>query len=64
VSADPIAEPRCTVCHTSVAPSAARCPNCGLSHPTRVLARGGLWLVAVALLAGWLLTFAVVASAR
>jgi hypothetical protein len=64
MTADPPGEPRCTVCHTLVPDTAARCPNCGLSHPTRVLARGGLWLVAGVLLAGWLLTFAVVATAR
>jgi hypothetical protein len=29
-----------------------------------VLARGGLWLVAGVLVAGWLLAFAVVASVR
>jgi hypothetical protein len=64
MSAEPLGELRCTVCQTPVERSTARCPNCGLSHPTRVLARGGLWLVAGVLVAGWLLAFAVVASVR
>ena len=42
-----VAEPRCTVCGTAVAEDVPRCPNCGLSHPARVLAPGGLWGVAL-----------------
>jgi hypothetical protein len=58
------AESACTVCRTPVERHAARCPNCGLSHPTRVLARGGLWLVTFAILVVWAATLATVLNAR
>jgi hypothetical protein len=61
---EPLAEPHCNVCATPVTRDMARCPNCGLSHPTRVLARGGLWAVALALVVAWLLAFAIVATSR
>jgi hypothetical protein len=61
---EPVTEPHCTVCATPVTRAMARCPNCGLAHPTRVLARGGLWAVALALLLAWLLAFAIVATSR
>jgi hypothetical protein len=63
VNAEPLAEPRCTVCGTVVADE-PRCPTCGLSHPARVLARGGLWGVALAITLAWLLALAIVAGAR
>ena len=59
-----VAEPRCTVCGTTVAEDEPRCPNCGLSHPARVLARGGLWAVALVLTLAWLCSLAIVAGAR
>ncbi len=62
--AEPVAEPRCTVCGTAVAEDEPRCPNCGLSHPARVLARGGLWGVALVLTLAWLCSLAIVAGAR
>jgi hypothetical protein len=61
---DPLTELHCNVCATPVTRAMARCPNCGLSHPTRVLARGGLWAVGLALLLAWLLAFAIVATSR
>jgi hypothetical protein len=59
----PEVELRCTACLTPVAPDDAKCPNCGLKHPTRVLARGGLWVVALGLCGLWALAFLVVAGA-
>jgi uncharacterized OB-fold protein len=64
MSTESLAESRCNVCGTSVTHDMVRCPNCGLSHPTRVLARGGLWAAALVLLAAWLIALAIVASAR
>jgi predicted nucleic acid-binding Zn ribbon protein len=64
MSAEPLAESRCNVCGTPVTRDMARCPNCGLSHPTRVLARGGLWAAALVLLVAWLVALAIVAGAR
>jgi hypothetical protein len=64
VSSPPDAEPRCTACLNPVAPEDAKCANCGLQHPTRVLARGGLWVVALVLCGVWAIAFLVVAGAR
>jgi hypothetical protein len=64
VSSPPGAEARCTACLTEVGPDEASCPNCGLRHPTQVLARSGLWVVALGLLILWGLTFLIVAGAR
>jgi hypothetical protein len=61
---EPLTELHCNVCATLVTREMARCPNCGLSHPTRVLARGGLWAVGLGLLLAWLLTLAIVAMSR
>jgi hypothetical protein len=55
---------RCTACATPVERDAATCPSCGLRHPTRVLARGGLWIVAAGLCVIWALTFVIVAGTR
>jgi hypothetical protein len=55
---------RCTACATPVPRDAPACPNCGLRHPTRVLARGGLWIVAAGLCAIWALTLLIVAGTR
>ena len=62
--AEPLAAPRCTVCGTAVANDEPRCPNCGLSHPARVLARGGLWGVALLLTLAGLGSLAIGAGAR
>ena len=60
----PDAEVRCTACLSPVTPEDSTCPNCGLQHPTRVLARGGLWVVALVLCGVWALAFLIVAGAR
>jgi transposase len=57
-------ETRCTGCGTVVVPDAPRCPACGIGHPTRVLARAGIWAVGFTLLVAWVLTLLFVASAR
>jgi hypothetical protein len=57
-------ETSCTVCHTPVGRDIPRCPNCGLSHPTRVIERGGLWAAALVLSLAWLLALALIAGAR
>ena len=68
MAAQPVPEPRCTVCATPVALDARRCPSCGLSRPAatghRVLTRGAVWTLAVVLLVVWVVALAVVASAR
>ena len=61
---EPNGAPRCTVCGTPVAATAARCPQCGLSHPARVLARGGLWAVALLIVVCWAAALAIIAGAR
>jgi hypothetical protein len=63
VNGAPGGEPRCTACATPVARDAPSCPNCGLRHPTQVLARGGLWIVAAVLCVLWGAAFLVVAGA-
>jgi hypothetical protein len=55
---------RCTACLTEVGRDDESCPNCGLRHPTQVLARGGLWVVALALAGLWGITLLVVSAAQ
>ena len=60
--------PTCTVCGTTVAPDAARCPSCGLTRPaargSSVLGRQGLWVLAAMLLAVYVVVLLIVVAAR
>ena len=60
----PLTEAHCTVCGAAVTTHAARCPNCGISHPARVLARGGLWATTFVIVVAWVVALAVIANAR
>jgi hypothetical protein len=63
-TAPPVAEVPCTRCGTLVRQDAAKCPSCRLRHPTRMLARAGLWGVGLVLMVVWIVTLLVVGSAR
>jgi hypothetical protein len=68
MTATPQATPHCAVCGVPVASDADRCPACGLSRPAatggRVLGRSGLWMIAAALLAVYVIVLLIVAAAR
>ena len=68
MTAQNLPEARCSVCGTTVAPDARKCPNCGLVRPAargrNVLARSGFVVLGVLLLVVWVVTLAVVAAAR
>jgi predicted nucleic acid-binding Zn ribbon protein len=68
MTAAPQTTPHCSVCGTPVAADAARCPSCGLSRPaargSRVLGRQGLWMLAAAFFAVYLVVLLIVAAAR
>lgn len=68
MTAPALPEPHCAVCGTAVAPDAARCPSCGLHRPAatgaRVLTRSAMLALAAVLLVAWVVTLAVIASAR
>ena len=68
MTAQPLPDPKCTVCGTPVTSETARCPSCGLSRPaatgSRVLARGWVWALAAVLILGWAVALFVVAGAR
>jgi predicted nucleic acid-binding Zn ribbon protein len=68
MTAAPQATPHCAVCGVPVASDAQRCPSCGLSRPSArggsVLGRRGLWLIAAALLAVYVLVLLIVAAAH
>ena len=56
-------ELRCTACLSPVTAEEATCPSCGVRHPSQVLARSGLWAVALALCLVWAIAFLIVAGA-
>jgi hypothetical protein len=56
-------ELHCTACLSPVTAESATCPNCGIQHPSQVLARGGLWVVALVLCVIWAAAFLIVAGA-
>ncbi len=68
MTAAPQTTPHCAVCGAPVAVDAARCPSCGLSRPAaqggKVLGRQGLWTVAAALLAVYVIVLLIVAAAK
>jgi len=68
MTVSPQATPHCAVCGAPVASDAARCPTCGLSRPAaqggQVLGRRGLWMIAAALLAVYVVVLLIVAAAR
>ena len=56
-------ELHCTACLSPVTAEEATCPSCGVRHPSQVLARSGLWLVALVLCVIWAVAFVIVAGA-
>lgn len=68
MTVSPQATPHCSVCGAPVASDAPRCPSCGLSRPAaqggQVLGRRGLWMIAAALLAVYVVVLLIVAAAR
>lgn len=68
MTASPQATPHCAVCGAPVTSDASRCPSCGLSKPAaqggQVLGRSGLWMIAAALLAVYVVVLLIVATAR
>ena len=68
MTAAPQPTPHCAVCGSPVASDADRCPSCGLSRPaatgSRVLGRRGLWMIAAALVAVYVVVLLIVAAAK